>query len=130
VRRIYRGDSRIDNNLTRRRFRHPAAPEMPAGLFRWLGNSQYEAIIEGALCRFTVKAYTPGGYWRVFYTGPDDLTCTELNRRFSFSTPAAVMWLEMATAAYAQRIDDDRAADEARRPPPSLGCSDDVEIPW
>jgi hypothetical protein len=130
VRRIYRGDSRIDNNLTRRRFRHPAAHEMPAGLFRWLGNSQYEAIIEGALCRFTVKAYTPGGYWRVFYTGPDDLTCTELNRRFRFDTPAQAMWLEMANAAYAQRIDDDRAAEaEAASPAPTDHCPEDA-IPF
>jgi hypothetical protein len=106
----YRGDRRHDNNHNARRFRHPAPPALNEAQFRWIGNGQYQVIIEAALCRFTVKAYTPGQYWRVFYTGPDDLTCTELTRRFLFSTPAAVMWLEMATAAYAQRIDDDRAA--------------------
>jgi hypothetical protein len=126
----YRGDRRHDNSHNARRFRHQPAPDMPVGLFRWLGSSHYQVIIEAATCRFTVKAYTPGQCWRVFYKAADDLTCTELTRRFSFSIPATVMWLEMATAAYAQRIDDDRAADEASSPPPSLGCSDDVEIPW
>ena len=117
------GDGRHDNNRTPRRFRCPAAPELPTPQFKWIGNSQYEPIIPGALCQFRVKAYTPGGYWRVFYKAADELTSIELNRRFSFSTPAQVMWLEMAAEAYDQRIEADRAEDEAE-------VSTDYTIPF
>lgn len=119
-----RGDSRHDNNRTARRFRCAQPPELPTPQFEWLGNSQYEAVIPGALCQFRVKAYTPGQYWRVFYTGPGEMVSTELNRRIRFDTPAAVMWLEMATAAYNERIEADRAGDEPEEPDYSVEETD------
>jgi hypothetical protein len=101
-----------DNNTTSKRLRFPAAPDLSRPIFEHIGNGNYRPIIEGATCQFIVKAYTPDQCWRVFYKGADDLTSTELERRFPFSTPAQAMWLEMATAAYDQRLDDDRADDD------------------